>query len=74
VTFHKDTLGDGTFVFTPDVNGPTDAILDGAFNTIPPSSITFNSASLINAPEPGAISLLAMALGALTLAGRGRRS
>lgn len=73
VTFHKDTTGNGTFPFLSDANGPTDDVLNGTGQVIS-DMVTFNSATLINAPEPGAISLLAMALGALTLAGRGRRS
>ena len=35
---------------------------------------TFNSAWLINVPEPGALSLLVMGVGGMLLAGRGRRS
>jgi hypothetical protein len=73
ITFRKSALGNGTFTFRP-VFGPDDSILDGLGYGIPNASVTLNSATLINAPEPGAISLLVMALGGVALAGRGRRS
>lgn len=73
VTFVKDALGNGTFEFRSDDDGAADGVLDLAGNNIGPTT-TFNSAFLINVPEPGAISLLALAVGGLALAGRGRRS
>jgi hypothetical protein len=73
VTFHKGAVGNGTFEITVDANGPTDGVLDLAGNNIS-STTTFNSAFLVNVPEPGAISLLIMGLGGVMLAGRGRRS
>ncbi len=73
ITFRKSALGNGTFTFRP-VMGPNDGILNFAGDTISNATLTLNSASLINAPEPGAISLLVMALGGVALAGRSRRS
>ena len=74
VTFNKSAnVGNGTFEITSDVNGPTDDILNLA-GAVVSSTSTFNRATLINAPEPGALSLLIMGLGGMMLAGRGRRS
>ncbi|MBW2577014.1 MAG: PEP-CTERM sorting domain-containing protein [Deltaproteobacteria bacterium] len=74
VTFHKSAdLGNGTFELRSDANGPTDDVLNLAGGVIT-STTTFNSAFLINVPEPGAIAMLAMGLGGMLLAGRGRRS
>jgi len=75
VTFHKDVLVNGTFEISVGTDGPggTDNVLDGIGNTIT-STTTFNSAFLVNVPEPGALSLLVMGLGGMLLAGRGRRS
>lgn len=74
VTFNKDaSLGNGTFEIRSDANGPTDDVLNLAGTVITGTS-TFNSAFLINVPEPGAIAMLAMGLGGMLLAGRGRRS
>jgi hypothetical protein len=74
VTFLKGAdLGNGTFTMTSDADGPTDDVLDLAGNVIS-ADTTFNSAFLINVPEPGAIAMLAMGLGGMLLAGRGRRS
>ena len=75
VTFHKDALINGTFDIHVGTDGPDGASgvlsLDGT--TI--SDITnFNGATLVNVPEPGALSLLVMGLGGMLLAGRGRRS
>jgi len=59
VTFHKSAdLGNGTFELRSDANGPTDDVLNLAGGV----------------PEPGAIAMLAMGLGGMLLAGRGRRS
>ena len=73
VTFHKDTLVNETFEIRVDTNGPTDAVLNLAGDEIQNDS-TFNSAFLINVPEPGALSMLILGLGGLSLVGRGRRS
>ncbi len=73
VTFHKDTHVNGTFEITVGENGPggTDGLLDILGYSIVP---VYNSAWLINVPEPGALSLLVMGVGGMLLAGRGRRS
>ena len=75
VTFHKDALVNGTFDIAIGVDGPngTDDILSLADQVISDTT-TFNGASVINVPEPGALSLLVMGLGGMLLAGRGRRS
>jgi hypothetical protein len=73
ITFHKDTLVDGTFEIRSDALGPLDAVLDLSGAEIQ-STTTFNSAILINVPEPGALSMLVLGLAGLMLAGRGRRS
>jgi len=75
VSFVKDTLVNGTFEIMVGTDGPgnTDQVLDGAGNTIT-STTTFNSAYLVNVPEPGALSLLVLGVGGMLLAGRGRRS
>jgi hypothetical protein len=74
ITFHKSgDVGNGTFNITSDVFGDTDDILNLTGGIISGTS-TFNSAFLINVPEPGAIAMLAMGLGGMLLAGRGRRS
>ena len=74
VTFNKGAaVGNGTFEIRVDANGGTDDVLNLAGGVITSTS-TFNSAFLINVPEPGAIAMLAMGLGGMLLAGRGRRS
>jgi hypothetical protein len=74
VTFHKSAdLGTDTYEIRVDVNGPSDDVLDLTGNVISDTT-AFNSAFLINVPEPGAIAMLAMGLGGMLLAGRGRRS
>jgi len=75
VSFVKDLLVNGTFEIGIGVNGPggTDDVLDGAGSVISDTT-TFNSAFLVNVPEPGALSLLVMGVGGMLLAGRGRRS
>jgi hypothetical protein len=75
VTFHKDLVVNGTFEITVGTNGPgnTDDVLDGLGSVIT-ATTTFNSAFLVNVPEPGALSLLVMGVGGMLLAGRGRRS
>jgi len=75
VTFHKELVVNGTFELFVGVNGPggTDGVLDREGTAIAPTT-TFNSAYLVNVPEPGALSLLVMGVGGMLLAGRGRRS
>ncbi len=73
VTWHKGALAIGTFEIRADTAGATDGILDFGGADIS-STTTFNSAFLVNVPEPGALSMLVMALGGMVLAGRGRRS
>ncbi len=75
VTFHKDVLINGAFEIRPGVDGPSglSAVLDLTGLNISDTT-TFNSATLVNVPEPGALSLLVMGLGGMLLAGRGRRS
>jgi hypothetical protein len=73
VMFHAGDLLNGTLEITSDANGPTDGVLNLAGGDIT-ATTTFNSAFIVNVPEPGAISLLVMGLGGMMLAGRGRRS
>ncbi len=73
VTFHKDSLINGTFDILVNTEGGASDIIDEFGDNISALS-TFNSATLINVPEPGALSLLVMGLGGMLLAGRGRRS
>ena len=70
ITFHKGAGAPGTFAIT-SVMTASDGILNLAGGDIT-GSTTFNSASLTNAavPEPGTVSLLALGLGGLALAGR----
>jgi len=75
VTFHKDQLQNGTFEIAVGVNGPGNT--DGLLSLDPigadiSATSTYNSAFLVNVPEPGALSLLVMGLGGMLLAGRGR--
>jgi hypothetical protein len=77
VTFIKDQLINGTFDISVSTDGPdgTDAVLSlDPLGVDISGTTTFNGASLINVPEPGALSLLVMGLGGMLLAGRGRRS
>ena len=75
VTFQKIANPDGTFVFPVGVLVGTDGIFDGQSPGVDISALsTYNPAFLVNVPEPGAISMLAMGLGGMLLAGRGRRS
>jgi PEP-CTERM motif len=73
VSFHKDATINGTFEIAVGTTGNTDGVLDGNGVAITNTS-TFNSAFLVNVPEPGALSLLVMGVGGMLLAGRGRRS
>jgi hypothetical protein len=73
VTFHKDTLVNEEFELLVGVFGPTDDVLNLNGDVIN-ADTTFNSAFLINVPEPGALSMLILGLGGLSLVGRGRRS
>jgi hypothetical protein len=89
VSFHKDQAVNGTFEIAFPVGSVDGALGDGKGPdgadgilalTSNPSGLditgttTFNSAWLINVPEPGALSLLVMGVGGMLLAGRGRRS
>jgi hypothetical protein len=73
VSFVKDFEVNGTFEISVGINGPdnTDKCLDGVGNTV---DCIYNSAFLVNVPEPGALSLLVMGVGGMLLAGSGRRS
>jgi hypothetical protein len=76
VTFHETNLVNGTFVVDVGLDGPGGT--DGVGNNLDPptpigDSVTFNSARVVNVPEPGALSLLVMGLGGMLLAGRGRK-
>jgi hypothetical protein len=73
VSFHKDQLINGTSEIRPNTENAGDGVLDGAGTDIS-GTTTFNSAFVVNVPEPGALSLLVMGLGGMLLAGRGRRS
>jgi hypothetical protein len=73
VTFLKIANPDGTFSFPVGVLVTGDDIFDSDGLNINDVS-EFFPAQLINVPEPGAISMLAMGLGGMLLAGRGRRS
>jgi len=73
VSFHQDTIVNGTFEVSVGVTGDTDDILDFNGGVIS-ATTTFNSAFLVNVPEPGALSLLVLGVGGMLLAGRGRRS
>ena len=71
VTFVNGVLVAGTFELRSDANGSTDDVLDLAGNTIT-ATTTFNSAFLINIPEPGGLALLGSGLAMLALLRRGR--
>jgi len=73
VSFHKDVTVNGTFEIAVGTFGGSDDVLDGGGGVITPTT-TFNSAFVVNVPEPGALSLLVMGVGGMLLAGRGRRS
>jgi hypothetical protein len=73
VSFHQDTIVNGTFTLDVNADGALDGVLDIFGNDIT-STTTFNDATLVNVPEPGALSLLVMGVGGMLLAGRGRRS
>jgi hypothetical protein len=75
VSFHKDQLINGTSEISAGTGGPggTDGLGNLGYADIS-ATTTFNSAFLVNVPEPGALSLLVMGLGGMLLAGRGRRS
>jgi hypothetical protein len=73
VSFHKDQLINGTSEIFANTDNPGNGVLDGLGGNIS-GTTTFNSAFVVNVPEPGALSLLVMGLGGMLLAGRGRRS
>jgi hypothetical protein len=73
VAFHKDALVNGTFEISVDTLGTGDGLGNLGYVDISDTS-SYNSAFLVNVPEPGALSLLVMGLGGMLLAGRGRRS
>ncbi len=72
VTFHKSALLIGTFEIQSDANGASDGVLDLAGNLITDTTI-FNSAFLINIPEPGGLELLGSGIAVLALLYRRRR-
>jgi hypothetical protein len=76
VTFHKDQLISGLSEFKVGINGPgmVDGIVRLTDGVDISSTSTFNSAFMFNVPEPGALSMLAMGLGGMLLAGRNRSS
>ena len=72
VTFHKSALLIGTFEFRSDADGAGNGVLDLAGNLIT-AETTFNSAFLINIPEPGGLELLGSGIAVLALLYRRRR-
>jgi hypothetical protein len=73
VTFHETNLVNGTFDVTVGTTGATDGVQRLSDNANIDDTTTFNSAAVVNVPEPGALSLLVMGLGGMLLAGRGRK-
>ena len=75
VSFHKDLVVNGTFEITVGNNGPggTDGILDGGGADIT-GTTAFNSAYLVNVPEPNSLFALVTGTGGLLLARRCRKS
>jgi hypothetical protein len=74
VTFHESLLVNGTFDLNVGffVAGGAGTLTDPP-QVIDPTDMTFGIASVVNVPEPGALSLLVMGLGGMLLAGRGRK-
>jgi hypothetical protein len=72
VTFHETNLVNGTFDLEVGIFGGSDTVGNLELTNINDIT-TFNGASVINVPEPGALSLLVMGLGGMLLAGRGRK-
>jgi hypothetical protein len=72
VSFHKDTLVNGTFEIAVDTGGKDDGVLDGLGTDIS-ASTTFNNAWLINVPEPGLLLQLASGLLGLAVLDKRRR-
>ena len=73
ITFHQTFQTPGEFEFRPLLIAGQDNVFNLARETIA-STTLFESAFLVNVPEPGALAMLAMGLGGMLLAGRGRRS
>ncbi len=72
VTFHKSALLIGTFEFRSDADGAGNGVLDLAGNLIT-AETTFNSAFLINIPEPGGLELLGSGIAVLAFLYRRHR-
>jgi hypothetical protein len=72
VTFHKSALLIGTFEIQSDANGASDGVLDLDGNLITATTI-FNSAFLINIPEPGGLELLGSGIAVLAFLCRRHR-
>ena len=70
VTFHKSALLIRTFELRSGVFGASDGVLDLAGNLV---TATFNSASLINIPEPGGLELLGSGIAVLAFLYRRHR-
>jgi hypothetical protein len=72
VSFRKKTDAVGIFPLTVGELTGIDAIFDNVGGQV--TGVTYNTSILVNLPEPGVIAVLAMGMGGMLLAGRGRRS
>jgi hypothetical protein len=72
VSFRKGSDADGTYPLTVGEFTGNDAIFNNGGGQV--TGVTYNASALVNVPEPGAIAMLAMGMGGMLLAGRGRRS
>jgi hypothetical protein len=72
VSFRKKTGVVGIFSLTVGELTGIDAIFDNVGGQV--TGVTYNTSTLVNLPEPGVIAVLAMGMGGMLLAGRGRRS